>query len=58
MWGMFHKVGRFIAKSGWYFKVNQLLQCGQCTMFKLLIFKTLFLFMRTRGHFLLDETSK
>ena len=33
MWGLFYKVGQFIAKSGWYFKVNQLLQCGPCTMF-------------------------
>ena len=43
MWGLFYKVGQFIAKSGWYFKVNQLLQCGPCTMFKLLISMTLFL---------------
>ena len=50
MWGLFYKVGRRV---GWYSKVNQILQCGSCTMFKLLIFMTLFL----RGHFLLDETS-
>ena len=39
----FYKVGRFIAASGWYFKVSQLLQCWLSTMFKLLIFMTLFL---------------
>ena len=43
MWGFFYKVGRFIAKSGWYFTMIQILQCGPCTMFTLLIFMTLLL---------------
>ena len=43
MWGLFYKVGQFITKSGWYFTMNQILQCGPCTMFTLLIFMTLLL---------------
>ena len=43
MWGLFYKVGRFIATSGCYFKVNQILQSEPCTMFKLSIFMALFL---------------
>ena len=43
MWGLLYKVGRFIAKSGWYFTMTQILKCGSCTMFTLLIFMTLLL---------------
>ena len=43
MWGLLYKVGRFIAKSGWYFTMTQILKCGPCTMFTLLIFMTLLL---------------
>ena len=43
MWGLFYKVGQFITKSGWYLTVYQILQCGPCTMFTLLIFMTLLL---------------
>ena len=55
MLGLFYKVGLRIGKSGWYFKVNQILQCGSCTMIKLLVFMTLFLRHLQLGHFLLDE---
>ena len=43
MWGLLYKVGRCIAKSGWYFTMTQILKCGSCTMFTLLIFMTLLL---------------